>query len=110
MIYTGARRGEICNLDVCDVIKVGDVWVFQIDFGDDKRVKNESSVRKRPIPNEMLRLGFSEYKDKIQELGYKKLFPDLFSHLTQNDPGDRLYDIVSAARDNLFPVSANGTK
>jgi hypothetical protein len=34
-----------------------------------------------------------DYCVAIKELGYKAVFPDLISHKTKNDPGDRFYDV-----------------
>jgi hypothetical protein len=34
-----------------------------------------------------------DYCVALQKLGYKTVFPDLISHKTMNDPGDRFYDV-----------------
>jgi len=54
-------------------------------------MKTVQSDRKIPLHPELLRLGILEYREQIRDLGYKALFPELFSDKTENDPGDRFY-------------------
>lgn len=45
-----------------------------------------------PVPQEMLRLGFMNYVDRLKALGHVHLFPELYSPFREKqDPGDRLY-------------------
>lgn len=94
LIYTGARSDELCNLDTADVDTVADIPVFRFRFSETKRVKNDQSERVIPIPDELIRLNFLAYVDRIKDLGYPKLFPDLFSPYADTPPGDALYDML----------------
>lgn len=94
LIYTGARSDELCNLDTADVDTVADIPVFRIRFSETKRVKNDQSERVIPIPDELIRLKFLAYADRIKALGYSKLFPDLFNPFADTPPGDTIYDTL----------------
>jgi integrase len=84
LIYTGARSDELCNLDTADVDTVAGVPVFRIRFSETKRVENDQSDLVIPIPDELIRLNFLSYADRIKALGYPKLFPDLFKPLCRH--------------------------
>ncbi len=91
--YSGARREEICGLHVDDLIQEsGKQPYLSLDFSDIRRLKNPQSVRIMPIHSELIRLGFLEYCNRIKELGYERIFPDLHSGTSQSPAGDRLYD------------------
>lgn len=94
LVYTGARSDELCNLDCADVDTVTNIPVFRIRFSETKRLKNDQSERVIPIPDELLRLNFLAYVDRIRTLGYPKLFPDLFNPYADTPPGDVLYDML----------------
>lgn len=91
--YLGARRAELTGLAVKDVYEHDEWgWILHIRPNDLRRIKNVQSDRILPIPDELIRLNFLEYRQKLADLGETRLFPELFSHLTENDPGDRFYD------------------
>ncbi|MGI6245383.1 MAG: integrase [Pseudochelatococcus sp.] len=90
--YLGARRKEFAGLAVGDVYQAEHGWVIDLRPNAFRNLKNPQSHRQLPLPDELIRLNFLEYRQQIAELGYQALFPDLFSHLTRNDPGDRFYD------------------
>lgn len=61
-LYTGMRLEEISGLLITDVKKDNDIWYFDIttldeDGNEVKLVKNESSVRKVPIPKKLQDMG-----------------------------------------------------
>jgi integrase len=89
--YHGGRREEICGLEVDDVI-AGPIPYIHIRANATRRIKNAQSDRFLPIHPEVLRLGFLDYVAAIRALGYKLLFPCLFSPTTSSPLGDRLYD------------------
>ena len=66
-----------------------DGWVFDLRYNVYGRLKNDDSIRTLPVPAEVLRLG------------YPMLFPDLFNTQASNDLGNRLYDILTRAREYL---------
>ncbi len=90
--YTGARREEICGLGVDDVLTYGSIPVIHIGPNEFRRIKNPQSDRLIPLHPELLRLGFLEYVAAIRALGYRRLFPDLYSPTSQSPAGDRFYD------------------
>ena len=90
--YLGARRNELAGLAPEDVLKHPEFgWIIHIRPNDIRRIKNVQSDRLLPLPEELVRLNFLEYRKAIRQLGHRALFPELFSHLTVNDPGDRFY-------------------
>lgn len=101
-IFTGARLGELVQLQVSDFRREGDFWVLDmldLDDGDDdddsegsasksqkleKRFKSASSRRLVPVHEQLLRLGFQEYVDKQRRSNEALLFPRLHrSHTSE---------------------------
>ena len=61
-LYSGARLGEICQLDVKDICKYKDFYYMDINENDAKKsIKNAQSKRKVPIHNTLIKLGFIDY-------------------------------------------------
>lgn len=75
-MFTGARLNEICQLEIADVQKEGNIAYLNItDQGDnDKRVKADASRRKVPLHSELIRLGVGKFLGSRQQ--NKRLFPD----------------------------------
>ncbi|WP_414815576.1 DUF6538 domain-containing protein [Rhizobium sp. IY2] len=90
--YLGPRRKEFAGLSVDDIAKDEDGYVIILRTNGIRRLKTAQSKRLLPMPDEMVRLGFLDYYQAIKGLGYEALFPDLFSHKTKNDPGNRFYN------------------
>lgn len=78
-MFTGARLGELCQLRVSDVKKTrSGVWYLSIkDEEADQRVKTKNSIRKTPISQTLIDLGFLEYFSLVKASGNDMLFPDL---------------------------------
>lgn len=90
--YTGCRREELCGLMVDDVIlDNGDIPYLHIGKNERRRIKNPQSQRNVPLHAEVLRLNFIAYVKAIKALGYKLLFPDLYSPSSRSPLGDRFY-------------------
>ena len=90
--YTGCRREELCGLMVDDVIfDNGDIPYLHIAKNERRRIKNVQSQRNVPLHSEVLRLNFLAYAKAIKALGYKLLFPDLYSPTSRSPLGDRFY-------------------
>lgn len=98
--YLGSRRNEFAGLQVNEIVERDGHWAIQIKLNEDRRIKNPQSHRLLPVPNELLRLNFIDYVERMKALGYNRLFPELFSpYLSKNNPGDRFYkDFVPVAR------------
>jgi integrase len=90
--YCGGRREEFCGLMVDDVIlDNGPTPYVHIAKNAQRRIKNLQSQRNISLHPELIRLGFLQYVAAIKALGYKLLFPDLFSPSTRSPMGDRFY-------------------
>ncbi len=71
-LYTGARVGEVAQLNWSDIRKEQGVWVFDINTIDNENsLKNESSKRCVPIHDELLKLGILDLADAMR-LTYKQ--------------------------------------
>ncbi|XJN83955.1 integrase [Mesorhizobium terrae] len=98
--YLGPRRNEFTGLLVDEIVERDGHWAIQIKANAVRRIKNAQSHRLLPVPDELLRLKFIEYVQRLKELGHTRLFPELHSpYLKRNDPGDRFYkDFVPVAQ------------
>jgi integrase len=76
-LYSGARLEEICQLELRDIAKVGDVWCFDINDRGDKAVKTDAGKRLVPLHPQLISLGFLEYREEMKREGEKRLFPKL---------------------------------
>jgi integrase len=91
--YTGARREEICGLQIDDVIvDNGPHPYMHITWNEVRRIKNEQSQRNIALHPEIIRLGFLDYLNTLKGHGHRLVFPDLFSPSSKSPMGDRLYD------------------
>ncbi|MDB5627521.1 MAG: hypothetical protein JWR73_3323 [Tardiphaga sp.] len=91
--YLGARREELCGAMVDDIVldREGYRPYIHITDNEQRRIKNAQSERHLPLHPELLRLGFLEYVTTIKALGYKLLFPDLYSPSSRSPLGNRFY-------------------
>lgn len=91
--YTGARREELCGAMVDDIIFDREDCrpYIHIAANAQRRIKNAQSKRNIPVHPELIRLGFLDYVRKIKALGYKLLFPDLYSPSSRSPLGNRFY-------------------
>ena len=80
MAYTGARREEVAQLLVSDVEQDAEsgVWCIAIRPGDGKSLKTVSSRRRVPLHDDLLALGFLDYRASVPVSG--RLFPKLKPH------------------------------
>jgi hypothetical protein len=94
LAYLGPRRFEITGLTVRDIVETQNGYGINIDTNPLRRIKNVSSIRMLPMPDELGRLGFVDYVGAIKGLGYQALFPELYDPqhpLDEQDSGDRFY-------------------
>lgn len=78
MLFSGARNGEVAQLQVVDVRQLHGRWIMHITTegkGAAKRVKTEGSMRVVPIHSELIRLGFLDYHAAQAKAGHAALFP-----------------------------------
>lgn len=77
-LYTGARLNELCQCLVSDVKQSPEgIWYIDINDEDDKRTKNSSSIRRTPIHQALIDLGFLDYVSSLRAVNHERLFPDL---------------------------------
>ena len=74
-LFTGARMGEIIQLNVTDVRKEDDIWVFDINDENDKSVKTECGKRLVPIHSKLINIGFLDFVIKRKKSS-DRLFPE----------------------------------
>tara|TARA_R100000908_G_scaffold64626_1_gene49206 strand:- start:227 stop:847 length:621 start_codon:yes stop_codon:yes gene_type:complete len=60
-LYTGARLGELCQLQLRDVRCSNNIWLINIDNSDGKQIKNTQSIRQVPLHEELIKLGFLDF-------------------------------------------------
>ena len=88
MLFSGARPGEIGQLDVADVFEQHGHWTMHItnEVGGDKSVKTKGSKRVVPIHPELIRLGLIEFHRTMKDRGETRLFPEA----TRNSRGQMI--------------------
>lgn len=79
MLFSGARPGEIAQLQVPDVWKMHDTWVMHITTEGEggKRTKTKGSMRVVPIHSELIGLGFVDHCIVMSERGERQVFPEV---------------------------------
>lgn len=78
-LATGTRLEEICQLKVSDILlDYNHGPLLRIcDDGEGQRVKTSGSRRIIPLHPDLLKAGFLDYRQEIEELGHDWLFPAL---------------------------------
>lgn len=88
-LYMGMRIGEVAQLKLADVIEDEGLWCLDIRATVDEsmrgsdgrtsrqRLKGKSAIRRLPIPQTVLDLGFLDYVEDIRDAGRLRLFPNL---------------------------------
>jgi integrase len=74
-LFSGARVGEIVQLQTTDLRREGDTWFFNItEESDGQSVKSAAGVRRVPVHPELIRCGLLDYRKKLPK---GQLFPTL---------------------------------
>lgn len=95
--FTGARLGELAQLDIKDFIEVDGIACIDIndidavevkedEGGRKKRVKTKNAKRLVPIHRELIRIGILRHVGRLREEGEQHLFPEL-SRTRRDGPG-----------------------
>ena len=89
-LFHGFRSNEACQLLVSDIQEEEGIWFFTLDRVNEegeqvKRFKTSSSIRRVPIHNEPLAMGFIAYVEEMRERGETWLSPAL----SENSHGSR---------------------
>lgn len=75
----GARSSELAGLPLAHMHENDRIPYIQIDYSEDRELKNVQSIRKLPIHPELVRLGFIDYVRAMRDLGHTHLFPEMKS-------------------------------
>lgn len=76
--YSGMRLGEISQLSVQNIRKIGEHWCFIVEqFTENQYLKTPNAVRAVPIHNELIRIGFMEFVDYIRANNGTRLFENI---------------------------------
>lgn len=73
-IHLGPRLSEFVAARVSDIGYIAEIGVWYIDVTDET-AKNSNSVRRLPITEPLIRLGFLRYVEHVRNLGAEHLFP-----------------------------------
>ncbi|WP_300533674.1 site-specific integrase [uncultured Mameliella sp.] len=79
-MFTGARLGELAQLETSDVKQAEGIdFIMITDQGGDRArtVKSKAAIRSVPIHSRLIALGFLEHVAKISRAGSGRLFPTL---------------------------------
>ena len=74
-LFTGARLGELNQLNCSDLYQQEGVWVFDINDDEDKQLKTEKSRRLVPIHSKLIELGLLDFA-KARGRTHKRMFPE----------------------------------
>ncbi|MEJ8629477.1 hypothetical protein P0F65_05875 [Sphingomonas sp. I4] len=102
----GGRSSELAGLPLSDVHEDEPIPYLQIDYTEDRGLKNTQSVRKLPIHPELIRLGFLDYIREIRAAGCTMLFPEMASPKSTSFASTFYKSIFNPWRKWAFP---NGT-
>lgn len=79
--YSGMRLGEVVQLGTDDVQQQDGIWFIDIrlgtipNTGEVKRLKNKAAIRKVPVVDDLLKLGFLDVVRRAEKGG--RLFPEI---------------------------------
>ena len=107
-LYAGLRIREASQLHLADIKTDGSLTYIDInDATEDKSLKNENSKRLVPLHRALINLGFLGYCQRLESLGYSRVFPELTSACSDagygKQSGRKMSEMLSAlgmARDS----------
>lgn len=73
-LFTGCRVNELFQLNISDVKCEKGIWFFDINIENNKHIKNKFSIRKVPLHNEIIKLGFLQYIDALKKNKINAIF------------------------------------
>ena len=82
-LYTGARAGELIQLEFSDIQEADSVYFININDDDEKSIKTKAGIRTVPIHSKLIELGFLDFIKERQKTSATRLFPEE----TRNDKG-----------------------
>lgn len=76
-LYSGMRLEEIAQLRVSDLRQEQDVWVFDVNAADGKRLKTDNSRRLVPVHDVLIARGILVHQQSVVREGCSRLWPDM---------------------------------
>lgn len=76
-LWTGARIGELVQLETADVLVRDGVHLISISDTGGRSLKSSAAKRIVPLHSELMRLGFLQMVDKRRQEGSKQIFPSV---------------------------------
>jgi integrase len=76
-LFSGMRQEEICQLQVEDVRRVDNFWVFDLNPRPPRKLKNKNAIRMVPVHPDLISIGFFEFVGAQKHSGHTALFPGL---------------------------------
>lgn len=76
-VFSGMRQEEICQLSLKNVRQTEGIWFFDLNRRDGRMLKNAKAVRRVPVHDELVRLGFLDRLIHLRARGETRLFPQL---------------------------------
>jgi integrase len=76
-VFSGLRQEEICQLRPSDVRQESQIWVFDINSGGTRQVKNSNAVRLVPVHDELVKIGILAYVERQRAAGAELVFDQL---------------------------------
>lgn len=99
--YSGMRLGEISQLSVGNIRKLGEHWCFMVEqISEEHYLKTPNAQRAIPIHNELIRIGFIQFVDYVRGNGGERLFNNI--RLLQGNYSNKPSEwFIKQFRDNL---------
>jgi integrase len=85
---SGARREELCGLFLSEIELFEGFHCVRIEDNAVRTLKSPDAKRRVPIMPELVRLGFLDYVEALQEAGHIYLFPELRAAAASTPMGD----------------------
>ena len=76
-IFSGMRLNEICQLYIDDIKLIDNIYCFDINEKNDKRLKNISSKRYIPIHPTLIEFGIIPFWNSLKSANHIRLWPNL---------------------------------
>lgn len=76
-IFTGARMAEVAGIQVVDVRQDEGIWLLDLNEAGPRRLKNQNSLRKVPLHQKLIELGFIDFVQSQDRSGEIMVFPDV---------------------------------
>jgi integrase len=108
--YHGARREEICGLQLDDITEFQGIWGIKFTPTDVRGLKTPASKRRVPLHPELIRLGFLDYVQAVRRAKHTLLFPELLAVAESTPMGDVFHDDWRKMKEAALPKAKEERK